>query len=332
LTAVKPPDSTSGERTEIVYGIENVTKFSAYGLSKVEKSVDVCGDYSMPSVILASEQVKQGYYELNKRGVKIRWITDITKDNLYPCKEISKIAELRHLDGVKGGFVLSDQKIYVATAQLQMEEPVIQLIYSNVKALVEQHQYMFNALWNKAIPSKQRMREIEEDQKREFIETIQDPVEIVNLIPRIISSAIEEITILFSTLDSVKLYHKLGILELLTAMGKRDLKDGLKIRMLVNNNDRDTTNLSQEFDNLGRLSNVVIQQHKSTSVDTKITLIIVDKQVSLAIELKDDTKTDISDALGLATYSNSKSTVLSYESIFETLWVKSELDAGLRYS
>ena len=68
------PDITSGERTEIVYGIENVTKFSAYGLSIIEKSLDVCGDYSMPSVILASEQVKR----------------------CSSCKEISTIAELRH--------------------------------------------------------------------------------------------------------------------------------------------------------------------------------------------------------------------------------------------
>jgi hypothetical protein len=174
----------------------------------------------MPSVILASEQVKPGYYELNKRGVRIRWITDITKENISSCKEISTIAELRHLDGAKGGFVLSDQKVYVATAQLQIEKPVIQLICSNVKALVEQHQYMFNAFWNKAIPSKQRMREIEEGLEIEYIHTIQDPVEKVNLIPKVLSSATEEITILFSNLDSVKLYRKLGILELLTALAE----------------------------------------------------------------------------------------------------------------
>jgi hypothetical protein len=57
-------------------------------------------------------------------------------------------------------------------------------------------------------------------------------------------------------------------------------------------------------------------------------IVALDKQVSLVIELKDDTKTDISDALDLATYSNSPSTVLSYESIFETLWVRSELESG----
>jgi hypothetical protein len=31
------------------------------------------------------------------------------------------------------------------------------------------------------------------------------------------------------------------------------------------------------------------------------------------------------EAIGLATYSNSKSTVLSYASIFENLWIQSEM-------
>jgi hypothetical protein len=33
-------------------------------------------------------------------------------------------------------------------------------------------------LWNKAIPAKLRIKEIEQGLKREFIETIQDPIEI----------------------------------------------------------------------------------------------------------------------------------------------------------
>jgi signal transduction histidine kinase len=42
-------------------------------------------------------------------------------------------------------------------------------------------------------------------------------------------------------------------------------------------------------------------------------------------ELKDDTKDDSYEAVGMATYSNSKSVVLSYVSIFESLWKQSEL-------
>jgi two-component system, OmpR family, sensor histidine kinase VicK len=53
--------------------------------------------------------------------------------------------------------------------------------------------------------------------------------------------------------------------------------------------------------------------------------LIVDKKFSLVVELKDDTKEASHDAIGLATYSNSKSTVLSYVSIFESLWKQVEL-------
>lgn len=45
----------------------------------------------------------------------------------------------------------------------------------------------------------------------------------------------------------------------------------------------------------------------------------------MAVELKDDTKDNSYDAIGLATYSNSRSTVLSYASIFESLWNQTEL-------
>ena len=121
---VRPPDNTSGERTEIVYGIEEVTKFFADGLSLVGNKIDVCGDHTMPSVILSSEEVRNGYFELSKKGVEIRWITDIKPENISSCKKIMKIAELRHLDGVKGGFVVADEKVYVATAMLQLEKPV----------------------------------------------------------------------------------------------------------------------------------------------------------------------------------------------------------------
>jgi two-component system, OmpR family, sensor histidine kinase VicK len=59
------------------------------------------------------------------------------------------------------------------------------------------------------------------------------------------------------------------------------------------------------------------------SVQTTVTTIIADNELSLVIELKDNTKYNSNEATGLATYSNSESTVLSYASIFETLWIQS---------
>jgi hypothetical protein len=57
------------------------------------------------------------------------------------------------------------------------------------------------------------------------------------------------------------------------------------------------------------------------SIQTKLTTIVVDGELSLMIEEKDS-----EDAIGLATYSNSESTVLSITSIFENLWMQSTVD------
>src|ERR1051325_10579500 len=59
--------------------------------------------------------------------------------------------------------------------------------------------------------------------------------------------------------------------------------------------------------------------------ETKATILVVDRKISLVMEFKDDTKSTFHDAIGLSTYSNSKAGVLSYVSIFENLWKQSEL-------
>ena len=49
-----------------------------------------------------------------------------------------------------------------------------------------------------------------------------------------------------------------------------------------------------------------------------------------SVELKDDTKNTSVEAIGLATYSNSTATVLSYASIFESLWAQTEIYGQLK--
>jgi hypothetical protein len=55
--------------------------------------------------------------------------------------------------------------------------------------------------------------------------------------------------------------------------------------------------------------------------------------LSLSVEVKDDSKETANDmAIGLATYSNSRSTVLSYASMFEGFWKQAEIYEQLRES
>ena len=61
------------------------------------------------------------------------------------------------------------------------------------------------------------------------------------------------------------------------------------------------------------------------TIPGRATVLIVDKRISLVMELKDDSKDNFSDAVGLSTYSNSKAGVMSYIAMFENLWSQTDL-------
>ena len=129
-------------------------------------------------------------------------------------------------------------------------------------------------LWRKAIPAKQRIKEIEEGLKREFIETIQDPIEIQNLVSKTITSAAEEIDIVFSTPNSFKRYEREGIIDLLA----KKLDEGIKVRILINQ----TEDIRQSLERL-----VTIQPQRQIaireldkSIKTKLTTIMADRVIS----------------------------------------------------
>ena len=178
-------------------------------------------------------------------------------------------------------------------------------------------------LWSRAIPAKQRFKEIEEGAKREFVETIRDPSEIQRLGFDLIRKAEEEILLLFSTANAFRRQEKAGALDILKEVAKLR---GVKVRILVpiGNNDKNGT-VSERIHQMKEVG-IDIRTVKQ-SFQNKLTTLIVDQSLCLTVELKDcDSREETYDeAIGLATYSNSEATVLSYVSIFENLWIQTEL-------
>src|SRR4026209_2736825 len=151
-----PPQS--GKKSEILYGVEDAVGRGIYFMSNVKNKMDICFDHRAPSIVVEIEEYSNGYIDIRKRGGKVRAFTEITKDNIHYCKKLMKLVdELRHLDGVKGGIAVSERE-YMATTVLQETKPLTQVIYSNVKEVVEQGQYIFDTLWNQAISAEQRIR------------------------------------------------------------------------------------------------------------------------------------------------------------------------------
>src|SRR5918996_88111 len=111
-----PASEAYEEKTEVIYGEENVIKWALQTLSTLTKSLDLCGDRYGPSIIIATEQILQKYIEVHRRGVKQRVITEITKENIHYCKKLMEFQELRHLDGLKGYSSISDGRVIAHTA------------------------------------------------------------------------------------------------------------------------------------------------------------------------------------------------------------------------
>jgi len=302
--------------------------------------------------MMGVDAIKNERLKAKRRGVNFRYITEITKDNLSYCKELSEFAEVRHLNGVKGNFEISKIRIkgewkgeYIATATLQEAEPVTQLIYSNVKEIVEQEQFVFDTLWDKAIPFLVRIKEIEEGIKPEVIEIIADPKVALETEYRLLKSAKQEVQIIFSTINTFLLQERqLGITKILSNLSKQGVRTRILTPMDIDVKEL-TSNLKKQYEqeiyqkkqasknnnnnNADICSAIDIQEiAPSSSINAKI--IIVDKQDSLAMEIKDGTRDDLYNTIGLTTYSNSKSTIASYCAIVENLYEQNQLYMQLR--
>jgi two-component system, OmpR family, sensor histidine kinase VicK len=301
------------EKTEVIYGPENIINYVLRGISNVKVYIDNCIDSVSPSIfVIPNHPITNAYWELKARGIRLRFITEITKDNLPYCKELMKICDLRHLDEVKGNFGIADGIYYTGSARTNESSPPPILLVNTVRPFVEQQQYFYDMLWKKAIPARQRIKEIEENLKRDFIETIQNSEETVSLISKVLSSATDEILIIFSRSETLKKYEKLGMIDIVRKKTEKEVE----IRILIGT---DKTINERELRWLREYPRIELR-YLNKSIQTSLTTIVTDRELSLVIEEKkheDDTD------LGFATYSNSESTVLSCASIFENLWAQS---------
>jgi hypothetical protein len=203
------------ERTEIISGIENTISRTLKDFALINEKLDSCIDVSGASTIVSTEPIKMAYIDLGKRGIKTRYITEITKDNLHYCKELMEIVdEVRHLSGVKGNFGVTEFS-YVASAKQKAAEPVPQMILSTVKSFIEQQQYFLDMLWDKAIPALHRIREIEEGIEPEVIETVANSKQIHRIGSNLIKSAKKEILMVFPTANTFRRQEHGGLIQVL---------------------------------------------------------------------------------------------------------------------
>jgi hypothetical protein len=159
---------TNVERIEVLHDTEIIINTYLHILHKANRRWDYFADVKSLSVVpLGFKAIRKAILEARARGTRLRFITEITQENISYVKEFIENVELRHLDGVKGNFGVSDSEyIAISTTDTTAEKSVRtttipRAVYTNVIEDIQQQQYVFEILWNKATPAEQRIREIE---------------------------------------------------------------------------------------------------------------------------------------------------------------------------
>ena len=182
---------------------------------------------------------------------------------------------------------------------------------------------MFEEIWKDGTDAKERIVLIEEGADLADIEVIPRAARARELYLDALKKAQKDIRIVFPTTNAFLCQHKIGIIQLAKEAAEQR---NVRIRILMPRHELTkqlACSLTERTNS--NYNNIDLRYIKQTRLNTQVTILIVDEKVSLVMEIRDDSKGTFDEAIGLSIYSNSRAGVLSYISIFENLWLQTEL-------
>ena len=339
-TSSSPP-----ETTEVLYGNDVIQRRTLETFSRVEEALDGCIDPTEIAMTVTYDTIWNGFVQLKEKGIRLRSITEVTPDNISYVKKQMELFEVRHLTGVRSNFGIVDRKECLLHSISHEDQPLSHAIVTNSKALVEAQQFLFESLWNQAIPAQEKIVEIEEGMKPPFIETLQDPHEIQRLVFDLVNSAKQEILMLLfpDTITSSIFQDEKERTQKMLRVLEAELQKGIDVRILTSEDIlehlgkliaieiKGRENHGRELVGIGKQGkfeiHLIDSLQQQQRLQTNVSFLIVDSKVSLVEELKACNKSSNSNSnveISLVTYSNSDSTLFTYISIFETLWAQTK--------
>ena len=302
------------EFTRVYYGGETVIDTILQFLNKSNDIIYACVDQTRPSLTIDISLLKEAFLDAKNRGVKLFYITEITRDNLSYCKQlITMVDELRHLDGIKGNFYISETGYLAPATFHEKGKPASQIIYSNVKELIEHQRYVFDTFWDKAISAEQRIREIEEEREPDFYEVITDNEKASQILIDLAKAVKKEALFLLPNDKAMLRLDRMGLID----YAIKASQNGATVKIICQMSEANAKVVKRisERAPLIQVLNGNISPYG---------MYIVDNERFLRAELRQPEAKKFSEAIGLVVYSNRRNTVDSFKSIFELLWKEHE--------
>lgn len=294
-------------------------------------------DQLVPPTMVQSKELIAILNECKKRGTRMRLITEVTKDNVGACKRVVEELgfELRHLPNSAHKLIVTEDKY---AADISPHKPGLRatrLVYSSARELVVQNQFFFESLWKMAIPFEQKVKEIEQGIEAPVIEILSSPDTTKAKCHDLINSSTEELLVAFPSVHTFNRAERAGVVDALEQAAARgvnvkvlspcDAEISKRIEAKPDWQIFSYKNVTREDNHTRSTNGILLREVDPLRSDAQVSILVSDRKKSLVIEQKDDSKYEFEKAIGLATYSNSKSTVYSYISFFEKLLYEIEI-------
>jgi two-component system, OmpR family, sensor histidine kinase VicK len=275
--------------------------------------LNLTADSGLPSVIIGNEVYRRGLVDARKRGVRIRIVTDIAKDNVSICKQLAEICELRHMEGIKANFGVSEFE-YLSIGTQRASRPISQVVYSNAKEIVEQQEYVFESFWNRALPARNKIREIEGGTTPVVTKIICDPVEVVKRAKYVIDSS--DRLSACSPFDGLQALHDVALDSIKEVLDRHAKGKHNGVRWIGTINDKKDAEIAKTFLNMG----MQIRHARYIPLNFSVT----DKEFNFTVSNMEGGHAALS-----VLASNDPVYVAQFNALFEELWGQS-VDALLR--
>jgi signal transduction histidine kinase len=265
---------------------------------------------------------------VQEHGGSSKIITNIEKGTIVAVNQLIEAgAEIRHVDKhMLRRCVIYDNDI--ASFSI-VEEPLITdeaidsveqtegqdlWISSTELAVIKSARERFLLDWENAIPCVERVNELEKGKLIEVTRVIKSNKEAVEIYKSLIDTANSQILYLLPSERALIRMKSAGILHsLIDAATVRDVKVSVLCPVDLEN--------QHIVEQIKKIQNIELRSYELTTS----TLLITDREHVFTAELRKNMTYNILEALGLSTYSNSKPTVESYITLFESLWKQRQL-------
>lgn len=297
---------------EILSETKRMASYSRrYSVSSVPGGLLYAYNYAFDTFRNILERFRQEQHE------GIRWVTTIDESCLGAARKFLELGmEIRDVSDLPTeSFGISEKEVGVTVSRLVGGQLSSSALFSNDPMYIDHYSSVFQGLWERGVDARIKIKQIEDGLTEPTMRIIRNRSQTKKLMLDLINNAENEILVILPTSNAYIRIEKIGAMDALrSAVSLRGVKVGM-----LSPYPRITDTASKRLDEpQSQLINYKTVQEALGS--NTVTILVFDRKSTLIIEQSDDSKSDFEEAIGVATYSTSASTVKANVRFFERVW------------